>query len=122
MSEVRLKCPVGGKTETAKTSLYNWLRQHGTVFMPRVKEPEYIVKDYEANDRYWYLRIFDQRSGRKVIGEASLVCLATRESAHWSRCGAPVKTQMAYCERSFRKQGLAKCEQPSRSIGATECE
>lgn len=122
MEPVRPNFLIAGVAKAAKTSLYNWLRQHGTVFMPRVKEPEYIVKDYEANDRYWYLGIFDQKSGRKVIGEASLVCLATRESAHWSRCGAPVKTQMAYCARSFRKQGLAKCEQPSRSIGATECE
>jgi hypothetical protein len=67
-----------GAQKAGTTSVYHYLRQHPQVFMPAFKEPHYFSKDRVRIDPDLvvtneddYLRLFQDGSGFKCIGEAS---------------------------------------------------
>jgi hypothetical protein len=77
-----------GAGKSATRSLYNYMIQHPDVFMPKLKEPQFFVAS-EVKDRIqkWvedydeYTKLFDGSSGRKAIGEASVMYLFFYEEA-----------------------------------------
>lgn len=66
-----------GAAKAGTTSLYAWLKQHPQVFMSRVKEPHFFSSDLVKTPRFVvkpldkYLRLFENASKFKAIGEAS---------------------------------------------------
>jgi hypothetical protein len=77
-----------GAGKSATRSLYNYMIQHPDVFMPKLKEPQFFVAA-EVKDRIqkWvenydeYTNLFDGSSGKKAIGEASVMYLFFYEEA-----------------------------------------
>lgn len=77
-----------GAGKSATRSLYNYMIQHPDVFMPKLKEPQFFVAT-EVKDRIqkWvedydqYTKLFDGSSGKKAIGEASVMYLFFYEEA-----------------------------------------
>jgi hypothetical protein len=73
-----------GAMKAATTSLYNYLKQHPDIFMPKVKEPMFF-NNYQQNNNYvakgakrkkittleQYKSLFDEVKNEGAIGEAS---------------------------------------------------
>jgi hypothetical protein len=75
---------VCGAARSGTTSLWQYLRQHPDIFMPRVieqKEPAYFSDIYGVNDWNFYLSLFAGAGTRKSVGEASGAYLTSPESA-----------------------------------------
>lgn len=69
-----------GAEKAATTWLYDQLRRHPDIFMPRVKEIHFfnrrnsrlqLRRNYEQHDASWYRYFFRRRSGESAIGEAT---------------------------------------------------
>jgi hypothetical protein len=73
-----------GAPKCGTTSLYEWLRQHPNVFMPKQKEPKYFAQDlykkakknnsthfFPITKKQDYLKLFADADNAQAIGEAS---------------------------------------------------
>ena len=78
-----------GAPKCGTTAMYEYLRQHPDIFMPHVKEMHHFGSDIQMQnplatrrkERDIYLSYFDQWSGEKRIGEASVFYLASQFAA-----------------------------------------
>ncbi|MHC4757796.1 MAG: sulfotransferase domain-containing protein [Planctomycetota bacterium] len=58
-----------GAQKAGTTTLYDWLKQHPDIFMPRTKENLYFIKDEFYNQGPSYLdRFYKDYSSQKVVG------------------------------------------------------
>jgi Sulfotransferase family len=66
-----------GAAKAGTTSLYDWLRQHPDVFMPKLKEPKFFAYDPERTDVQYPVRTLEDYAAlfegatERAIGEAS---------------------------------------------------
>ncbi|WP_048055112.1 sulfotransferase domain-containing protein [Thermococcus onnurineus] len=88
-----------GEPRSGTTSLYHYLRQHPEIFMSWIKEPNYFCKDFHEevlqffkdekellvrfpyHDYRRYVSLFQNATGYKVIGEASVIYLYSKVAA-----------------------------------------
>lgn len=74
-----------GAPKCGTTSMWRYLSGHPDVFMARVKEPNHFGSDVRAGsglrDRAAYLRLFAAAGGARVVGEASIGYLGSRDAA-----------------------------------------
>ncbi|KUH33789.1 hypothetical protein APY94_04510 [Thermococcus celericrescens] len=88
-----------GEPRSGTTSLYHYLRQHPEIFMSEIKEPNYFCTDlhretleffknerellvrFPYHDYLRYISLFQNATGYKVIGEASVIYLYSRVAA-----------------------------------------
>lgn len=71
-----------GAPKCGTTALYEYLRTHPNIFLPRLKEPHFFADDFpnyrDIDCRKTYLELFkDCRSHHKAIGEASVLYLCS---------------------------------------------
>jgi hypothetical protein len=59
-----------GAMKAGTSSLYQYLRRHPQIFMPRDKEPAFFASNWDRG-LDWYERLFDGARGAIAIGEAS---------------------------------------------------
>lgn len=62
-------CP--GAAKAATTTIYNILNQHPEVFLPKKKETEFFVKDYEKGISWYSNHYFNAVQSEKIIGDIS---------------------------------------------------
>jgi hypothetical protein len=74
-----------GAPKCGTTSFYRYLRDHPEIFMPTAKEPHFfgedLVRPEYLKDADRYLQLFDEASGSKLRGEASVWYLFSRTAA-----------------------------------------
>jgi hypothetical protein len=74
-----------GAARAGTTSLWQWLRQHPDVFMPRDKEPHYFCDQnrppWAISDIDSYLHLFAAARSETAVGEASTGYLSSPHSA-----------------------------------------
>jgi hypothetical protein len=73
-----------GAPRCGTTAMYEYLRGHPDVFMPDVKEPQFLSADLEMPwlvSRDKYLLLFQEASTKKRVGEASVFYLYVKKAA-----------------------------------------
>lgn len=86
-----------GAPRCGTTAMYEYLRQHPDVFMPRLKEPHYFGRDlvrtpksfHYKQDEQRYLMLFNSVRDEARIGEASTLYLKSRLAASEIKLFAP---------------------------------
>ena len=83
-----------GAPKCGTTALYEYLKQHPEVFMPReVKEPHFFGSDFKTSffirDEQEYLSLFAAARGEKRVGEASVWYLYSKLAAREIKDFAP---------------------------------
>jgi hypothetical protein len=74
---------IAGAAKSATTSLHEYLAQHPEIFMSANKEPHYFVHGTGENKWAWYVELFKNAGGKKIIGESSTGYLYSEESPKW---------------------------------------
>jgi hypothetical protein len=75
-----------GAAKAGTTSLYEYLRQHPSVFMSENKEPCYFIENrYGVETLDDYLNLFNGARPDQARGESSTAYLSCPESAEWIR-------------------------------------
>ncbi len=74
---------IAGAPKAGTTALYEYLRHHPNIFMPKEKEPNYFSKDFpdypSIKDEKDYLKLFKKCSNAHIaIGEASVFYLYSK--------------------------------------------
>ena len=88
-SERRMRRPdffIVGAPKCGTTALYEYLKQHPEVFMPReVKEPHFFGSDFNTSffirEKQEYLSLFANARDEKRVGEASVWYLYSKKAA-----------------------------------------
>jgi hypothetical protein len=69
---------VVGAPKAGTTSLYDYLRKHPEIFMPKIKAPRFFIYNGQTNSYYYpattleeYEALFADAAGEKAIGEAT---------------------------------------------------
>jgi hypothetical protein len=74
-----------GAPKSGTTALYQYLRAHPDIFMPDAKEPHYFAPDLHSTkfirDRGEYLALFSEAGETRMVGEASVYYLYSRQAA-----------------------------------------
>ena len=74
---------IAGVPKAGTTSLYEYLRQHPQIFMPKYKEPNYFVSGNGIEKWEEYLELFKKAGAKKAIGESSAGYCYCEESPGW---------------------------------------
>src|SRR5438045_3561388 len=88
-----------GAPKCGTTALYEYLKQHPGIFLPRKKEPHFFCSDldsgserdagYFTRDRGKYLSLFGGAAEGQIIGDASATYLYSRVAAERIRQSCP---------------------------------
>ena len=86
MNELRPNFVIVGAPKCGTTAWVDYLSAHPDVFFSQAKEPHYFCTDF-ANFRWAkteeaYLQLFEDAGQARIIGEASVMYLYSREAAH----------------------------------------
>ncbi len=74
---------IPGAQKSATTTIYMWLKQHPDVFLCTPKEPEFFLNEtlFEKGIEFYSKEYFSQVNNQKLVGEASINYLASKEAA-----------------------------------------
>ncbi len=71
-----------GAGKSGTTSLYNYLKQHPSIFMSPIKEPTFFCQDFQVvKNPIRYFELFDSVNNEAIIGDASHVYLTNPSTA-----------------------------------------